>query len=94
MRLSLKQVPAAVSDRQVFQCNKSLFSEQIDDAYVVYSYGKHFPVALFKDGQWLINADKYSPTTSRHQSTVGRGIYGLTKTATTQEIKDVIATLH
>lgn len=93
-QISLKQVPASVSDRKVFKCNKSLFSEQIGDAYAVYSYGKHFPVALFKDGQWLVNTDRYSPTTSRHQSTVARGIYGLTKTATTEEIKSVIATLH
>lgn len=92
-RISLKQVPAAVQSKAVFQCNKSLFSEQIGDAYAVYSYGKHFPVALFKDGQWLVNTDRYSPTTSRHQSTVKRGICG-SSDANTAQLKELINTLH
>lgn len=43
--------------------------------YVVYSYGIHFPMYVFAplpDGSgaycWYGNSDKYSPTTSRHQS--------------------------
>lgn len=74
--ISLRQVPDFVSRRQPFKCNKSLFAEQIGKAYVVYSYGKHFPVAAFGEdlGGWAVNTDRYSPTTSRHQSTVRRGI--------------------
>jgi hypothetical protein len=96
-RISLKQVPDAVQSKTVFQCNKSLFSEQIGKAYVVYSYGKHFPVALFKDGQWWLNTDRYSPTTSRHQSTVARGIYGAGQpdlAMNTAQLKELINTLH
>lgn len=38
--------------------------------YVVYSYGTHFPMYIYDKttGQWYGNSDKYSPTTTRHQS--------------------------
>lgn len=36
--------------------------------YVVYSYGKHFPMYANIAGQWYGNRDKYSPTTSKQQS--------------------------
>lgn len=40
------------------------------DRYVVYSYGDHFPIYIWDDThrQWYGNRDKYSRTTSRHQS--------------------------
>ena len=38
--------------------------------YVVYSYGKHFPMYVYNpDGcKWLANGDKYSVSTSKQQS--------------------------
>jgi hypothetical protein len=38
--------------------------------YVVHSYGTHFPMYLFdyQAGYWIGNTDKYSRTTTRHQS--------------------------
>jgi hypothetical protein len=38
--------------------------------YVIYSYGEHFPMYVYDDesGRWLGNKDKYSRTTSTHQS--------------------------
>ena len=40
------------------------------DLYAVYSYGKHFPMYVFDYGssQWFGNSDKYSRTTSKHQT--------------------------
>ena len=37
----------------------------------VYSYGKHFPMYVYdyRMCEWYGNSDKYSPTTSKHQST-------------------------
>lgn len=36
--------------------------------FVLFSYGTHFPIAIkLRDG-YLINKEKYSKTTSRHQS--------------------------
>ena len=34
--------------------------------YVVYSYGKHWPLFIFCEGVWYGNANKFSPTTSKH----------------------------
>jgi len=44
------------------------FSEWRDGVYKVYSYGYHFPMYAYKDGKWYRNIDKYSVSTSRHQS--------------------------
>lgn len=51
--------------------NKTIFAECCDEKlYVVYSYGYHFPMYAydFEHGKWLGNKDKYSRTTSKHQS--------------------------
>lgn len=36
--------------------------------YVVYSYGEHWPLFAWDNGEWYENEDKYSPTTSKHHS--------------------------
>lgn len=36
--------------------------------YAVYSYGFHFPLFAFKEGQWYRNSEKYSRTTSKHRT--------------------------
>lgn len=36
--------------------------------YVVYSYGVHWPLFIYADGKWYENAEKYSPSTSKHHS--------------------------
>ena len=36
--------------------------------YAVYSYGYHFPLFVYRGGQWYFNRDKYSVTTSKHRS--------------------------
>lgn len=50
----------------------------IIEGNVVYSYGHHFPIAIrLWDGdrfKFIWNKDKYSSTTSRHQSMVLRAI--------------------
>lgn len=46
--------------------NESIWFEDLD---AVYSYGKHFPLAVrLESGKFLVNGDKYSVTTSQHQS--------------------------
>ena len=44
------------------------FGEWNNDCYVVYSYGYHFPMYVFKGGKWYENSDKYSQTTSKQQT--------------------------
>jgi hypothetical protein len=64
---------------------ESVFTKDIDDMYVVYSYGTHFPIYMYdhETEMWFGNSDSYSPTTSRHQ-TLARpqvdGMYMVTST--------------
>lgn len=41
-----------------------------EDLYAVYSYGYHFPMYVYDytTQEWYANSDKYSQTTSKHQS--------------------------
>jgi hypothetical protein len=57
--------------------NDTMFSrEEITEhstIYTVYSYGMHFPMYIAETGadnvtRWYANVDKYSHTTTRHQS--------------------------
>jgi len=60
-----------VQNREAFQAN-NIFAEWRGDGaearYIVYSYGKHFPMYIWTDGKWYGNSDKYSRSTSKHQS--------------------------
>lgn len=46
------------------------WDEGVDKLYVVYSYGHHFPMYVYDDreNKWIGNKDKYSRSTTRHQS--------------------------
>lgn len=51
--------------------NASIFAENdMEDLYVVYSYGYHFPMYIYdrQAGIWIGNKDKHSVSTTRHQS--------------------------
>ena len=95
-RISLRQVPDFVSRRQSFKCNESLYAEHREHGYVVFSCGEHFPVAMYdnRTSQWLVNEDKYSPTTSRHQSKVRQGVHGSSENASTTYLRQAVAALH
>lgn len=76
-RIANKDCRTHVQHRQAFTAN-NIFAEyithnangdQLDTCrYVVYSYGKHFPMYIYEGGVWYANCDKYSPTTSKHQT--------------------------
>jgi len=38
------------------------------DGYAVYSYGTHFPLFVYLNGQWFENGERYSVSTSKHRS--------------------------
>jgi len=40
----------------------------VNSRYVVTSYGDHWPLFIYEDGQWFENEGKYSPTTGKHRS--------------------------
>jgi hypothetical protein len=57
------------------------FAGDPDPLYVVYSYGRHWPLWANWRGLWFGNTDKYGPTTSKHYSQTHphKGFVGLSK---------------
>lgn len=70
-RVANREMGSCVNRREEFvNNNRSVFAQWLDEPvrYVVYSYGTHFPMYVWENGVWYGNGDKYSVTTSRHQS--------------------------
>ncbi len=101
MKVSNKDVPYLVGKRTNFRTSQgSVFSqwtitETCGQLYVVYSYGDHWPLAVYEDmtGTWYVNTDRYSNTTSRHASLVRRGIPGDAKVVSLR-VEDMLAVLR
>jgi hypothetical protein len=100
MKTSNKHARTLVQQRQAFTAN-NIFAEYITHnadgnpvdpcRYVVYSYGKHFPMYIFEGGAWYANCDKYSPTTSKHM-TQARPVSGQSTAMpmTTNQMKQLV----
>ena len=61
-----------------FERGESVESEHMfTDGWVIYSYGYHFPIAIWvvRGAKMLWNKDSYSVTTRKHKSLL-HGIYG------------------
>jgi hypothetical protein len=71
-KISNRDVRLYVNRREEFETHNGtiLTSMNSKGQYVVYSYGPHFPMYIHDEetNQWFGNSDKYSSTTSRHQS--------------------------
>ena len=69
MSISNKDCAPYVTDRREFK-GSNLFGEWIsnENMYAVYSYGYHFPIYIWVGGVWYENTDKYSMSTSKHQT--------------------------
>jgi hypothetical protein len=76
MKIATNKAPEKISRLVPFKCHGSMYAtKKPSGLYVVYSYGEHFPIAVHHPSTgWVINGDKYSPTTSKHQSIARRGI--------------------
>jgi len=68
------------------------FSESHENLYVVYSYGYHFPIYVYDYDmrEWYANSNKYSVTTSRHQSQC-RPRFEIAREFNTEDLKKLIA---
>jgi len=68
-RISNYEAKGWVNSRQEFNAS-NIHARWHGDRYVVYSYGDHFPMYIYDSSKhiWIGNADKYSVTTSKHQS--------------------------
>ena len=75
MNVSNKDCAPYVTDRREFK-GSHLFGEwdsvaewiSNENMYAVYSYGYHFPIYIWVGGVWYENTDKYSMSTSKHQT--------------------------
>jgi len=54
----------------------NIFRESFHSGNIIYSYGRHFPMAIRndEDKMFLINGDRYSSSTAHHQSLVRSAI--------------------
>lgn len=70
-RISNRQAHGYVDRHQPFIAH-NIFAQWTNDGnrYVVYSYGKHWPMFIWDNqtNRWYENASKYSVTTSKHRS--------------------------
>jgi hypothetical protein len=69
MKISNTEAAVYVAGRLPFQGN-NLFANTIRQLYVVYSWGHHFPIYVYDPTicKWYGNTDKFSQSTSRHQT--------------------------
>ena len=71
MKVANKNASQYVDELKVFE-GSNTFAEHYDkkNLYVVYSYGYHFPMYVYdyQAGIWVGNEDRYSMSTSKHQS--------------------------
>lgn len=65
-RVANKDARAYVQQRKPFQ-GSNTSGVYIDDRYVVYSYGAHWPLFVYDDGRWFANSDRYGQTTTMHR---------------------------
>lgn len=78
MRIANKAAASMVANRRPFE-GSNLFARETHvvqsetTLYVVYSYGEHFPMYIAETTadnvtHWYANTDRYSQSTTRHQS--------------------------
>ena len=98
-KIANKNASESVNNRDVFQ-GSNIFAELLrhhtcgcnENLYVVYSYGHHFPMYVFDydTREWYANKDKYSSTTSKHQ-TQCRPRFEIARKFNTEDLKKLIA---
>lgn len=67
---SARRAKSKIENKEVFRIG-DIFSQNIGNVYVVYSYGTHYPMFLYnrETNIWYENMTKYSHTTSaRHKN--------------------------
>lgn len=77
IRCQVKRASEFISEREPFRAS-NLFACNSDRGrlYVVFSYGKHWPIAFYDGDEWSINTGPPpSATTRRHTRLVHAAIY-------------------
>ena len=73
MKVANKNASKYVDELKEFEGSNTFAENKIqyeDKLYVVFSYGYHFPMYIYdyQAGMWIGNGDRYSMSTSKHQS--------------------------
>ena len=69
-------------------------SNMFIDGNVIYSYGYHFPIALrISRNEWIVNEDRYSHSTLRHQKLVESRLGGFCHYCNTADLNHAIECL-
>lgn len=88
MRIANRNAGKFASICKPFKGN-NLFGELlVEDVYVVYSYGYHFPLYAKIGNTWYENKDKYSSSTGKHKSQARPS--GELIPLNTEQLKDLI----
>ena len=73
MTITTRNAYLAIRDRKPFKTGALRGEAYPDDTYKVLSYAELIAYYRPEHG-WSVNEEKYSPTTSRHQSQVRRAV--------------------
>ena len=94
LKTSNKNASIYTSKKQDFRGANTFGSWKVttnkNPVYVVYSYGYHFPIYVFKAGIWYENGDKYSVSTSKQQTQLRPEIDGAFIVTTTEKMQSLI----
>lgn len=66
-RVANKDCRSYVERKEEFK-GSNLYARKIGKIYVVYSYGEHYPMFLFRKGWWYENDDGSSRSTEKQRS--------------------------
>jgi len=71
-RISNSDCRSFVQEREPFQ-GSNLYAIHLDQGtdnyrYIVFSWGEHYPMFIYTNGCWFENEDKYSRSTTKHQT--------------------------
>ena len=76
LKTSNKNARNIVENKCEFQGANPFGVWESKDVYVVYSYGKHFPMYACINGEWFETMEKYSVSTSKQQNQLRPAIFG------------------
>lgn len=90
VRVTLRTARESVRRRETFKGSNIWGCSLRGGLYVVYSYGLHFPMYVWdRWAGWIRNTDKYSSSTSRHQSSCDPGVPDMLE-IDTEQMKSLI----
>lgn len=89
---SNKEADKYTTEREPFKGSNTWGSWVTENLYVVFSYGHHFPIYAWDEelGMWFGNKDKYSRSTTRHQSQL-RPNTSFIQYLPTEQIKELVS---